>query len=52
MCLENVYLIYVYKKDWTLITYNSWYVIKPNQTKPNQNQTITFLVLLYTWSEN
>ena len=22
--------------DLALITYNSWYAIKPNQTKPNQ----------------
>ena len=33
MCLEILYLIYMYKKDLTLITYNGWYTLKPNPTK-------------------
>ena len=27
----------MYKIDLALITYNSWYAIKPNQTKPYDN---------------
>ena len=30
MCLQ---IIYMYKQDLVLKTYNSWYAIKPNQTK-------------------
>ena len=35
MCLEIIYLMYMYKKNLALKTYNGWYTIKPNQTKPN-----------------
>ena len=30
MCLEIIYLIYMYKKD---LAYKSWYAIKLSQTK-------------------
>ena len=29
---NHVCLIYMYKEDLALISYNGWYVIKPNQT--------------------
>ena len=35
MFTNHIYLIYMYKPDLTLITYNGWYAIKPNQTEPN-----------------
>ena len=41
MCLEIIYLIYVYMKDLAL---NSWYAIKPNQTltkKKKKHERIT-----------
>ena len=34
MFTNHIYLIYMYKKDLAL-TYNGWYVIKPNRTKPD-----------------
>ena len=37
MCLEIIYLIFMYKKELAL-TYNSWYNIKPNQTEPKQRK--------------
>ena len=35
MCLEIIYLVYMYKKDLALNNLHGWYAIKPNQTKPN-----------------
>ena len=38
MFTNSIYLIYMYKLDLAL---NGWYVIKPNQTKPNQTKTFS-----------
>ena len=36
MCLQIIYLIYMYKKDLALNNLQWLYDMKPNQTKPNQ----------------
>ena len=35
MCLQIIYLIYLYKEDLALKIYKGWYAIKPNQAEPN-----------------
>ena len=32
MCWQIICLIYMYKEDLVLKTYNAWYAIKPKQT--------------------
>ena len=36
MSQEVLCLIYLNKMIWYQITYNVWYALKPNQTKPNE----------------
>ena len=44
MCLEIIYLIYIYKKDLAInnLQLLICHKTKPNQTKPNQILTLSF----------